>query len=115
MGRPSALRNETLAVSMCACRTASRIPIRDAASTAVPRTSMGYPPSLKDEDFSTIVTSKPYRSSQYPKLGPAMLAPEISTLRPAPFVMDGRFGLFSSLRSSLAVLPLAEFLYGRET
>ena len=43
--------------------------------------STAWPPDLRNAGArSTTVTSKPYLLSQYARTGPAMLAPEISTL-----------------------------------
>jgi len=50
--------------------------MRSTTSTAVPLTSMGYPPARNPLARSTTETSKPYRCSQYASAGPAMLAPE---------------------------------------
>lgn len=77
---PSASRNASRRVATCRSRTFSSSPIRRSTSTAGPRMSIGYPPPRTAAAFSATVTAKPYWFSQYASAGPAMLAPEISTL-----------------------------------
>src|SRR6266566_2661868 len=59
------------------CCRRGQIPISLATCTASKRTSTGYPPSRRCGARSIMVGLKPYRLSQYARVGPAILAPEM--------------------------------------
>src|SRR5437588_7642750 len=62
---------------VCSCCRRGQIPISLATCTASKRTSTGYPPSRSCGTRSITVGLKPYRLSQYARVGPAILAPEM--------------------------------------
>src|SRR5580692_11422677 len=75
--RSAASTNLMPSTSAVSARTRGMIPIRSATSPAWPRTSTPFPPVRSAAARSTMTGRKPCRPSQWARVRPAMLAPEI--------------------------------------
>src|ERR1700689_5387282 len=75
--RSAASTNLMPSTSAVSARTRDMIPIRSVTSTAWPRTSTPFPPVRSAAARSTMTGRKPCRPSQWARVRPAMLAPEI--------------------------------------